>query len=485
MPTSEPPQEPPSSARQAPSGKRPDEEASGDGRRGALGAAFFAVAAIGLGVWVWRAPTDGRTNGTPADAPEEGLTAAASAPSAAAPPPAPRCTRIGTNAFRIGKNSAPSEPSEPGGELEGDELPAAFGAEVSRAIPLGADFAVGLRHDLGDGAHAAVAVVSGDASQGTTIDLGRSRGDFDAPIVAPLGEGWLAGLLEPHASGATLKVGVGSGRREPRFGVELEQGRDESLAFDVASGAAAVLVAWDDVTKDGKLGRVLWATLDLGGKRVERRAAVASGKAVDAETPRVVGTPRGFWLAYIARKALDLPKDPDDAALDRNPKGDRYAAEKIDPSWLELMPLDEHGVANGPPRAVTAKEGHVLSYDLATTPEGSAVIVWRDDDTPSGSHGGRVSLMTVTASGGSQAQVLAEEDVGSGVPSLLPGWVAVADAAGRARLAPLAADGTVTTDLRLEPAVGSGEPLALAGGRMLVATSAGTAIDLTIVECKP
>ena len=43
-------------------------------------------------------------------------------------------------------------------------------------------------------------------------DLGRSRGDVDAPVVAALGErdgakdGWLAGLLEPNAGGLSLRI---------------------------------------------------------------------------------------------------------------------------------------------------------------------------------------------------------------------------------------------------------------------------------------
>ena len=43
--------------------------------------------------------------------------------------------------------------------------------------------------------------------------------------------------------------------------LELEQGRDESLAFDLAPGPKAVIVAWDEVTRDGKLARVLWSAL--------------------------------------------------------------------------------------------------------------------------------------------------------------------------------------------------------------------------------
>ena len=443
------------------------------------GAALVLLAAMGAGIWVWKSPVDGRPSGgeiTPGAAPSSSLDVP--------PVAAPRCTRVGTQAYRIGQNALADEGSDDE-DHDNDERPGAFGAEISRAVALPSGFAVGVRHDTGSGAHAAIATIVHDAATGTLIDLGRSRGDFDAPLVVPLGAGWLAGLLEPNASGSTLRIGASRGSDEPKWVLELEQGRDESLAFDLAPGPKAVIVAWDEVTRDGNLARVLWSALSADGTTIVRRPSAASSDRVDAETPRLVAKTGGFWLAYIARKVIETPKDDDDAALERNPKGDREAAEKIDPSWIELMPLSETGEATGPARAVTPREGHALTFDLAATDDGAALLVWRDDDTPLGSHGGRVSVLTVLPSGGTDAQLLAEKDVGSGSPTLLRGWVALANAAGRAMLAPIGPNGAITGELRIEPAIGVGEPLVAVGVHVLTATSVGTAIDLSVVECKP
>lgn len=439
----------------------------------------LAVVALiaGAATWVFRAPVDRKGAFE-----ETEPTAEPTSSGDSAPPPPPRCARAGTASYRIGKAQPPSEATPD--DDDPAEFAAAFGVEVGRAVAFGDEFLVGVRHDTEGGASAAVARVSADAATGTLLDLGRSRGDFDAPLVATSASGWLAALLEPNASGATLRLGVSGSGSAPSLDVELEQGRDESLAFDVAPGSSAMVVTWDDVTKDGKLARVLAATLDAAGKKRVGGPVVVSRKEVDAETPRVVPRAGGFWLAYIARKSLALPKKDDDRVLDRNEKGDRYAAEKIDPSWLEVLPLDERGAPTGAPRAITPESGHVLSFDLATRPDGGALLTFRDDDTPSGSHGGRVSLMAVTASGGTEAQVVAEHDVGAGVPTLLPGFLAVPNAAGKTMLAPLDERGAVVGELRLEPAFGTGEPLVAHGDRVLVATSAGTAIDLSVVLCK-
>ncbi len=453
-----------------------------------LGGVVLLGAALAAVLWVWKAPVDVRTSSTEA-LPIGSRASVTVALPEVAPPPPPRCSRVGTQSYRIGNKQAEQAATagtpEADDDEDNDELPAAFGAEISRAIALPSGFAVGVRHDNGLGTHAAVATLTRDATGGSLIDLGLLRGDGDAPLLAPLGGGWLAGMLEPAATGATLRIAVSRANEEPKWSVDIDQGSDESLAFDLAPGPKSVVVAWDEVTADGKLSRVLWSTLTPDGSKIARAKVLASRPGIDADTPRVVARPSGFWLAYIARKALDVPKTEESKPLERAPKVDDDAGEKILPSWLELLPIDEAGVAVGPARAVTPKSGHALTFDLASTSDGAALLVWRDDDTPLGSHGGRVNLMSVLPSGSSEAQLLAENDVGSGSPTLLTGWVAITNAAGRAMLAPLAPNGAITGELRIEPAIGTAEPLFAVDARVLTATSVGSAIELGIVDCKP
>jgi hypothetical protein len=467
--------EPPKSSRPAPKAQRNQERPPAAGSNAAFGVVLLALAgAVGI-VVVMRAPIDSRSTRS-----ESSASASQSARSPAPPPS--RCERVASFAgHRVGRTA----PADADADVD---LPAAFGAEVSRAASLDSPdgpkgFAVGVRQDNGQGATGSVLTLGPGGESPTTHDLGRSRGDFDAPLVIAHPRGWLAGMLEPNAAGLSLRLSLG-GQGSPKTGAEVEQARDESLAIDLATNTKAVVAAWDDVTEDGKRSRVLWAVLGADGQKITRKAEAASGKGVDADTPRFATRGDGFWLAYLARKAIELPEKPDDAALDRHPKQERYAAEKIDPSWIEILPLDESGAALGPARAVTPATGHVLSFDIEAGADGSALIAWRDDDTPSGAHGGRVTLMSVNPSGGTQSQMVAEENVGSGVPALFPGWLAITDIAGRAELAPIAPDGTLQGELMLEPAIGNGSPLAARGDRLLIATTNGTAVDISLVDCK-
>jgi hypothetical protein len=451
---------------------------------------FGALIAVGAFA-VLRAPIDQRL--PPHEEPSATAVPAASASAA----PAPRCQRIGTTQ-RVGKSAAPPPrtptPNPDNDDQGDDEALGAFGAEVGRAAAIDGAFAVGVREDKGDGATAAVLTLGTDGAEPKLVPLGKSRGDFDAPLVVARGAGWLAGTLEPAASDLSLRIASGARGAEAKWGAEIAQRHDESLAFDIAAGRKAIVTAWDEVDKDGKLSRVAWAVLAPDAAKINAKPSIASAKDVDADTPRVIAREGGFWLAYIARHAVELGPNPDDAALGRTPKEQadddpearaRHPAEKIDPSWIELMPLDEAGASAGAARAITPKDGHVLGFDLRPGASGAVLVAWRDDDTPSGAHGGRVSLMTVAASGGTETQLVAAENVGSGVPSLFAGWIALSDAAGRATLAPVGEDGTLAGELRIEPAIGTGDPIAAQGNRLLVASSAGTAVDVFVVECKP
>ncbi|RLB45399.1 MAG: hypothetical protein DRI90_28480, partial [Deltaproteobacteria bacterium] len=292
-------------------------------------------------------------------------------------------------------------------------------------------------------------------------------------------------LLEPNASGLALRLVQERGGKL-QWGAEIEQGRDESLAYDLAIGSQVGVVSWDDVTEDGKRASVLVAVVSREALELTQAGKTVSPKEVAAEIPRVVARPGGFWLAYVAARRTAEPDDTNEAEpsrKDSTPDG-RYAAERIEPSWLELLPLDEAGQPAGEPRPVTPRSGHVLAFDLELGKDGAALITWRDDDTPSGAHGGRVTALLVGAAGGTQEQLVAAENVGSGVPDLVPGWIALPDARGHMRLAPVNDEGQLQGKLRAEPLLGVGEVIAASADRLLVAQPAGTGVDLVVVTCE-
>ncbi|MEZ4445644.1 MAG: hypothetical protein R3B72_41600 [Polyangiaceae bacterium] len=460
--TSRPPSRP-SSARSRPAAPPPASPLRWLGIAAVVGiVAFFAI----------REPQE--------DGPPRGVGGAGGGePTPAAPAAPPRC-HVAAEGYRVGKVEA--EDGEAGGGGQGPEPDrfAPFSVEVGRAVALGQGYAVGIKRVVeepeGASTYAEVAVL-GKAGAGDTVRLGRTRPDMDAPVVAASGEGWVAAMLEPHASGLALRLAqMRDGALA--WGAELEQARDESLAFDVAFGERAGVVVWDEVSDDGKQARIVVATVDPASLKIRERAAPISRPEVDAELPRLVRRPGGFWLAYVARARTKEP------SRDNGEEDDQFRGERIEPAWLELGSLDEDGRLQGTFRPVTPRDGHLLAYDLELGRDGAVIVAWRDDDTPSGAEGGRVTMMLVEPSGAGQEQLVAEDDVGAGVPSLVAGWLALPDGAGHVRLAPVGADGALEGELRQEDAFGIGQVLASRGDELLVAKPGGRAVTLAVLACQ-
>ncbi|MDC0680012.1 hypothetical protein [Sorangium atrum] len=489
----------------------PAEEPEGVAWKGAL-----AVALVVGGLVVWRACSTpgGAASDTPAPPSES---PAASAPSdtddagAAQEPPPPRCTPASPPPFVIGDAPPAARGAEEGaggGGADSVEDIAPFAVEVGRGTTFSGGFAVGAQREAEGGTVAMVATLSADGAQGKLVRLARSRGDMDPPVVAGAGGAILAAMLEPNAGGRAIKVARVEGDHVT-WGAELAEGRDESLALDIAASGERAVIVWDDVTRDGKRSRIMLASADVGTLRSVTSARPVSQPSTDAETPRVIGRPGGYWLAYIAR--AEEPARKAAAKKDDGDEDTAAAGETIAHQWIEVVPLDETGALTATPRAVTPKNGHVLAYDLTLGEDDGLILAFRDDDTPSGSIGGRISAVLVRLSGASEPRVLVGGDrdqdappeaalgLGAGVPALLPGargtggqdpakaaaaaWLAIANASGPTQLAALTARGELEGGLRAEPALGRGEPIAASAEALLVAQPAGKAMKLALLRC--
>jgi hypothetical protein len=307
-------------------------------------------------------------------------------------------------------------------------------------------------------------------------------------------------MLEPNAGGRALKLarvalplsdsrsasGGHAANNEVTWGAELAQGRDESLAVDVAVSGDRGVAVWDDVAGDDKRSVIQLATFDPQSLRSVTTARPVSPPKSDAEQPRVVPRPGGFWLAWLVTTEAERDKPPSKAG----PKKDKddvpdeeHAGETFGASWIEVMPLDGNGSPTSTARRATAADGHVLAFDLEPGDDGAAILAWRDDESPTGSGGGSVLAATVRLGGIGEPRVVTEENVGAGTPDLLPGWIGIAGPSGPKRFAPLAPDGTLAGDLAVEPVFGAGEPIAGSGNDVLVATPAGKAMRLSLVRC--
>ena len=452
----------------------------------------------------------GRDEEATSASPDAGARAEGSAEAAPKPPPQPRCAALSGEPFMIGEPSPRRAPTpEPLPLLEAgppDEAPepleddlAPFAVEVGRGALFEGGFALGARRDAEGGAVAMVATLGLDGSAGKIVRLGRSRGDLDPPVVAGAGSAVLAALLEPNASGRAIKIAKVVGG-EVTWGVELAEGRDDSLALDIAAAGPRALVTWDDLPQGEKRSRVMLASFDVATMRSVTTARPVTSPAIDADTPRLIVRPGGYWLAYIARAEQIKPAVkaavgqgvksalPASSAKAGSTKGDDHddegpSGEAIGYAWIEVVPLDDNGAPTASPRAATPKDGHALAFDIELGEGAAALVAWRDDDTPSGASGGRISTALVRPSGAVEARLLAEESFGAGVPDLLPGWLSVSGASGITRIAALNDKGEIQGTLDPEPSLGTGEPLAAAGDRVLVARPAGRAMRVGVLRC--
>jgi hypothetical protein len=450
----------------------------GPDRRATLRVAVGVVVLAAIGALGLRSCLDAlrETDAPAADEPDD-----AAAPTVSAAPPRPAlCAAVGPDAsFTIGEAPAPPRPApdagEPGldDEPEGEPDLTPFAVEVGRGAAYDGGFAAGALRDGEGGSVASVVTVGRDGKNGKIVRLGRSRGDLEAPVVAGLGGSILAGMIEPNAGGRAIKVARVTGDKV-EWGVELAEGRDESLAFDLAASGATAAAAWDDVTRDGRRAVVKLAVFDPGAMRVVTPAQPVSDPRADAEQPRLVARPGGYWLAYVVRA---------EAPRQRREHGEEGSGEVISTAWLEVAALDERGTTVAAPRALTPKDGHVLAFDAEAGEGGGVVLAYRDDDTPTGSSGGRVSAVFASLGGAGEPRLVADEDVGAGVPDLLPGWIAVSDLRGPKRLAPMSARGEPLSALDPERSIGAGDPIAASGDLVLVARPTGRAMRLEVLRC--
>jgi hypothetical protein len=457
----------------------------------------LTVAVIVGALVAWRAITGKEPPAPPAPAPPVG---SSSAEPAERPPAPPRCEEVSAEPFVIGDAPAPPKPATsadpaalPGDPVdEVDDPTAPFAVEVGRGAVFAGGFAVGARRDEKAGAVAMIATVGLDGKNGKLVRLGRLRGDLDPPVVAGAGEAVLAVMVEPNAGnpalggGRSLKVAKVVGE-QVTWGPELPEGRDESQALDVAASGGRALVVWDDlVGTTEKRSAIMLASVDVATMKIVAPPHAVSSSNEDAERPRLVARPGGYWLSYSVRGTVDAKKKKREGKPRRaDDEDDRELGETITTSWVTLVPLDEGGTPTAGGRAVTPKGGHVLSYDLEGGDDGGALVAWRDDDTPTGSGGGRLLATLARLGGGGEPRVLAEETAAAGVPDLLPGWVALAGVSGATRMAALSPRGELLDELAPETSLGAGVPVAATPEVILWARPMGKPMRLSVVRCKP
>jgi hypothetical protein len=453
--------------------------------------AFVLALSAGLGLcWACK-----RKDAAPAP------TATSSA--APAPPPAPRCQEAYPGkSFSLGERGSARKESDAEDEDDGTDQPALpFAVEIGRAVAFGKGFAVSALSTRGGKVTAVVALLDAEVGAGRLAELGRLHADPDPPELATLDDDLVALVHDSDAGGQVLRlVGVrpGPDKIDVVLGAEVNESRDESRVADLELGPERGVAIWDEYSRADKHGVIMTASFSRKDLSALTKRRIVSTPTEDAESPRIVRRPGGFWAFWIARA---VPPKRDPTAPAPPPAPSASAGNEPDPAVVELgerylvaVPLDGNGVATSAPKAVTPKSAHVLVYDVAVGAEGSALFSWRDGDAAPGTGGRSVHVARVKSDGSVERHALDDEGAGVGVPTLLVaappagaphGWLALDSVSDATRLAALSPAGAILDTLGAEPAVRSAELLSFARGQLLVARPKGMAIELGLLRCAP
>ena len=428
-------------------------------------------------------------------------------PSASARAIEMRCAVVaGAQPFIVGDEKPHADSGDAGAEGdEEDSVP--YAASLGRAIAAGDGFAVGALEEQEGGTIASLVTIDG-TGHGATLRLGRSRGDLDPPVVAASGDGFLVAALEPNAGGISMRLGRVTGSKV-EWGSEFDRGKGEALDVDLTADGDHAVVVWDNLKDDAS--RIMMASFNPANPKATSTPRIVSPENTDAEAPRVVVRSGGFYLLYIARgselghadddyPAEQLKVDAKMAAGEpkkgsgdtKDAEVDESRGERMFSSWIEAIPLDEGGAPAGAAMRLSKETARVTGYDVSNSKDGFNVV-WRDEDAPSGTAGGAVQIVHVTASGPGKVETLTDEwsdeepggvhPVPAGVPTLFDGWITVPEETGHAMLGRVDDDGHALEAISVEPSLGGADPVAARATRVLVAEPAGRAVRLELREC--
>lgn len=340
-----------------------------------------------------------------------------------------------------------------------------------------------------DGAKHVASVVRAPLDLGAVrvIDVGPARGDDPPPSPRWNGDkAFVAFYTKTADAGWTRELRIAR-MEEGSVGetiASVVQQHDESLAFDLAWGeGGSALVAWDEDAppkEDGGAqkgidrGFVKVRSLGEGG-----RTRVASPESSDAEMPRLLPRPGGFWLGWLAKKTEETQ-----GSYDEGP------GEKRAYRWVEVVALDARGEPTSPVRRVSPEKGRAVAFELASNDDGRLVVLVQDEAAPGEGAGGRI-VRHVALDERIESEDLVDAGVGQAIAELAPvasasdgRWLAWHDGSDRVHLLPLAGKLTAASPSSPEPALDGARVIGAASSDHLYAiVSKPPAMELRRFAC--
>ncbi len=353
--------------------------------------------------------------------------------------------------------------------------------------------AVGIVRRMASGRLSGVVLIPREGGAARVVDLGPTLGDAPPPRLASRASDIVAAAYAVPRLGAGPLAAARTARELTLYTISseaavapllsIEQERDDSLAFDLVWSESHGIAVWDEVTGAARgviRGTVLSSDRPIGPSRD------LSPAESDAESPRVITSDPGFMVFWIARSA-----DPSGSAIDASEL--ETTGEARSRGWLEMIALDEHGVARGAVKRITSASGHVTGYDvqpLSTGAKATLLVVARDDGEVVDGSGGALLRVRVTGDVVEPPVAFATDGLGRGAPSFVGGvggqppslaWVSFGE---HLRLLPLDLEGAPTAAPSAELAMDEARPLLwLSAGRILVATPSDEAAGLRAFTC--
>jgi hypothetical protein len=353
--------------------------------------------------------------------------------------------------------------------------------------------AVGIVRRMASARLSGVVLIPREGGAARVVDLGPTLGDAPPPRLVSRASDIVAAAYTTPRLGAGPLVAARTARELTLYTISpeaavapllsIKQERDDSLAFDLAWSENHGIAVWDEVTGAARgviRGTVLSADQPIGPSRD------VSPAESDAESPRVITSGNGFLVVWIARSA-----DPSSAAVDASDL--ETTGEVRSRGWLEMIALDEHGVARGAVKRLTSASGHVTGYDvqpLSVGPKATVLVVARDDGEVVDGSGGALLRVRVTGDVVEPPVAFATDGLGRGEPTFVGGvsgqppslaWVSSGE---HLRLLPLDLEGAPTGAPSAELAMDEARPLLwLSAGRILVATPSDREAGLRAFTC--
>ena len=400
---------------------------------------------------------------------------------------------VGGEAFTLGSTNGADEDDDSG-------LDVPFAINVGDGLAIEGGFAVTAIDGRGSRSQARLGLMGTDAQRGRKIDLGRVYGDADPPRVAGNAERLVLAMADMDAAGRTLSLArVDAPLKQPIVtrGSDISVAGSPSTLFSLALNGNQGVLAWDQEERSSDFSEVALVPFSVQSLTLSGKPLVVSGKRVNADSPRVMTRPGGYWVAWVQAGADAAPAGksaPGKVAQKSSGNSSDDHLNLVDMGTRELraLMLDASGHPLGKSLRVAEGESHVVAYDIGLLDDGSALLAWRDDDTAPGVESQVVRLARVGADGHVDFYRIEDESIGVGAPQLLIDtsvlpqdrvWLALVNTGERTSVIKLLANGKPTGLVVGDAELGVANPLLRQQGRLLLVRQRGRGVDMETIRC--